>query len=208
MALSQEAILAADATLSAIVRNEFGKGAARRIRRDHRIPAVVYGHGMEPLHLTLPGHDTMLALRIDNALLEINVEGESKPRLALAKQIQRDPIRGDLIHVDLQAVNADEKVLVEIAVAIVGEPAPDTTVMVDRNDISIEAPVSDIPEEIEISVEGMEVGAQVLAKDLKLPAGVTYHGDPEDVLVSVNTAEANVVPEAESDEQVEEPAAE
>lgn len=202
--------MAADATLSAIVRDEFGKGAARRIRRDHRVPAVVYGHGMDPLHLTLPGHDTMLALRIDNALLEIKVEGESKPRLALAKQVQRDPIRGDLIHVDLQAVNADEKVVVEISILISGESAPDTTVAIDQNAISIEAPVSDIPEEIEISVEGMAVGAQVRAKDLQLPAGVSYHGDPEDVLVSVNPAEANVVPEAEGEggEAAEESAAE
>lgn len=200
--------MAADATLSAEVRNEFGKGASRRVRREHRVPAVLYGHGMDPIHLSLPGHDTMLALRIDNALLEINVAGESKARLALAKQIQRDPIRGDLIHVDLQAVNADEKVIVEIAIAIVGDAAPDSTVMVDQNELSIEAPVSDIPEEIEINVEGLEIGSQVLAKDLKLPAGVSYHGDPEDVLVSVNPAEANVVPEAEADTQGEAAAAE
>lgn len=200
--------MAADATLSAEVRNEFGKGASRRVRREHRVPAVLYGHGMDPIHLSLPGHDTMLALRMDNALLEINVAGESKARLALAKQIQRDPIRGDLIHVDLQAVNADEKVIVEIAIAIVGDAVPDSTVMVDQNELSIEAPVSDIPEEIEINVEGLEIGSQVLAKDLKLPAGVSYHGDLEDVLVSVNPAEANVVPEAEADTQGEEAAAE
>lgn len=200
--------MAADATLSAEVRNEFGKGASRRIRRAHRVPAVLYGHGMDPIHLSLPGHDTMLALRMDNALLEINVDGESKARLALAKQIQRDPIRGDLIHVDLQAVNADEKVIVEIAISIVGDAVSDSHVMVDQNVLSIEAPVSDIPEEIVISVEGLEVGSQVLAKDLKLPAGVSYQGDPEDVLVSVNPAEANVVPEAQADTQGEAAAAE
>lgn len=186
----------ADATLSAEVRNEFGKGASRRVRREHLVPAVLYGHGMEPLHLTLPGHATMLALRIDNALLEINVGGESKPRLALAKQIQRDPIRGDLIHVDLQAVNADEKVTVEVSLLIVGDSAPDTSVMVDQNTITLVASVSAIPEDIQVDVEGLEAGAQILAKDLKLPEGVSYAGDADEVLVSVTHAEANEVPEA------------
>lgn len=200
--------MAADATLSATVRNEFGKGASRRVRREHLVPAVLYGHGMDPLHVTLPGHATMLALRTDNALLEINIEGESKARLALAKQIQRDPIRGDLIHVDLQAVNADEKVVVEVTIQVVGEPAIDTVVAVDQNNISIEAPVSDIPEDIEIDVAGLEAGSQIQAKDLKLPAGVSYVGDPEDVLVSINHPQVNEVPEIvvaeESDEAVAE----
>lgn len=200
--------MAADATLSAEIRNEFGKGASRRLRRDHLVPAVLYGHGIDPLHLALPGHATMLALRIDNALLEVNVEGESKPRLALAKQIQRDPIRGDLIHVDLQVVRADEKVIVEVAVIVVGESAPDTTVVVDQNNISIEAPVSDIPEEIEINVEGMEPGSQVLAKDLRLNAGVSYVGEPEDVMVSVNHATVGALPEDEAAAEGEEAAAE
>lgn len=193
----------ADATLSAEVRNEFGKGASRRVRREHLVPAVLYGHGMEPLHLTLPGHATMLALRIDNALLEINVGGESKPRLALAKQIQRDPIRGDLIHVDLQAVNADEKVTVEVSLLIVGDSAPDTSVMVDQNTITLVASVSAIPEDIQVDVEGLEAGAQILAKDLKLPEGVSYAGDADEVLVSVTHAEANEVPEAAASEGTE-----
>ena len=188
--------MAADATLTAIVRNEFGKGASRRLRREHLVPAVLYGHGMEPMHLALPGHATMLALRIDNALLEVDIEGETKNRLALAKQIQRDPIRGDLIHIDLQAVNADEKVIVEVVILIVGEPAIDTVVAVDQNNISIEAPVSDIPEDIQIDVTGLEAGSQVLAKDLKLGTGVSYIGDPEDVLVSINHPQVNAVPEA------------
>ena len=188
--------MAADATLTATVRNEFGKGASRRLRREHLVPAVLYGHGMDPVHLALPGHATMLALRTDNALLQIDVEGEAKSRLALAKQIQRDPIRGDLIHVDLQAVNADEKVVVEVTILIVGEPAIDTVVAVDQNNISIEAPVSDIPEDIQIDVTGLEAGSQVLAKDLKLGTGVSYIGDPEDVLVSINHPQVNAVREA------------
>ena len=200
--------MAADATLTATVRNEFGKGASRLLRLEHLVPAVLYGHGMDPVHLALPGHATMLALRTDNALLEVDVEGESKSHLALAKQIQRDPIRGDLIHVDLQAVNADEKVVIEVTILVVGEPAIDTVVAVDQNNISIEAPVSDIPEDIEIDVAGLEAGSQIQAKDLKLPAGVSYVGDPEDVLVSINHPQVNEVPATVVAEEPGEAAAE
>ncbi len=175
----------ADATLSVEVRDEFGKGAARRARRANLVPAVLYGHGMDPLHLSLPGHEAMLALRTDNALLELNVAGESATRLALAKQIQRDPIKGHLIHVDLLAVRANEKVVVEVAVLVTGDAASGATVVLDRNTISLEAPVTDIPGDIEINVEGLEPGAQVVAKDLVLPAGVTFVGDEDEIIVSV-----------------------
>ncbi|WOP17412.1 50S ribosomal protein L25/general stress protein Ctc [Raineyella sp. LH-20] len=197
----------ADATLSVQVRDEFGKGASRRTRRAHLVPAVLYGHGMDPLHLTLPGHEAMLALRTDNALLELNVAGETTPRLALVKQIQRDPIRGDLIHVDLLAVRANEKVVVEVAVLVTGESAPATTVVLDRNTISLEAPVTHIPEDIEISVEGLEAGAQVAAKDLALPEGVAFVGDLEEILVTVSHEEVEAAEEtAEAAEET--PAAE
>lgn len=191
----------ADATLHAQTRTEFGKGASRRVRRDHKVPAVVYGQHQDPIHLVLPGHETMLALRMDNALIELRVEGESKPRLALVKQVQRDPIKGELIHVDLLTVRADEKVVVEVALVIVGESAPDTTVVSDQNSIQLEAPVSDIPEEIQISVEGLEPGTQIFAKDLDLPAGVTFPGEPDDLMVSVNHAEENEVPEPTEGEE-------
>ncbi|QGF24068.1 50S ribosomal protein L25/general stress protein Ctc [Raineyella fluvialis] len=198
----------ADATLSAQVRNEFGKGASRRTRRENLVPAVLYGHGMDPIHLTLPGHETMLALRTDNALLEVNIEGESKPRLALAKQVQRDAVKGFLIHVDLLAVRADEKVVVEVALLVTGEAATGTTVVVDKNTLSLEAPVTHIPEDVELSVEGLEAGAQLLASDLKLPSGVTYLGDAEDVLVSVAHAEIQAEEPAEGAAEAEAPAAE
>lgn len=199
----------ADATLSVQVRDEFGKGAARRTRRAHLVPAVLYGHGMDPLHLTLPGHEAMLALRTDNALLELNVAGESTPRLALVKQIQRDPIRGDLIHVDLLAVRAGEKVVVEVAVLVTGDAAPGTTVVLDRNTITLEAPVTHIPEDIEVSVEGLEAGAQVSAKDLALPQGVTFVGDLDETIVSVSHEEVEAEPaEATEEATAEAPAAE
>lgn len=198
----------ADATLNAEPRHEFGKGASRRIRRADKVPAVLYGKELDPVHLILPGHDTMLALRMDNALLEVKVEGEPKPRLALVKQEQRDPIKGDILHVDLLSVRADEKVVVEVALVVVGEAAPETTVVTDTNFIEVEAPVSDIPEEVQVSVEGMEPGSQLLASDLTLPEGVSYTGEADDLLVAVNHAEEIDIPEPEEGAEEGEEAAE
>src|SRR6478752_9050037 len=109
--------------ITAEKRNEFGKGAARRIRREDKIPAVVYGHGNEPIHLTLPGHDTMMAIKHGgaNALLELDIEGDEQ--LALTKQVQVDPIRRVIEHVDFVAVVKGEKVTVDVPVHLVGEAA-------------------------------------------------------------------------------------
>lgn len=167
-------------TLKAEPRNEFGKGAARRLRRDHKIPAVMYGHGADPVHLALPGHDTLLALRVANALLSIDLDG--KTELALAKQVQRDPIKGTIEHVDLIIVRRGEKVVVEVPILVVGEAAPETVVMTDTATVSLEVEATHIPEHIEVSVEGLEAGTQIHARDLVLPEGAAVHGD-EDLLV-------------------------
>lgn len=173
-----------DATLAGELRTEFGKGAARRIRRDHKIPAVLYGHGIDPIHLTLPGHETMLALRIANALIEVTFDGDAQ--MALVKQIQRNPISTDIEHVDLLLVRKGEKVVVEVPLIIVGEAAPETLVVADQQTIALEVPATDIPEQIEVSVEGLDVGAQIFAKDLDLPANATFTGEDDDLMVSVN----------------------
>lgn len=174
----------ADHTLLAEPRTEFGKGAARRIRRANQIPAVLYGHGIDPIHLALPGHATMLALRTTNALLSIKIDGETKT--ALARQVQRDPLTTNIEHVDLLLIRKGEKVVVEVALVITGTPAPDGMVMSDQQSISLEVPATDIPEQIELSVEGLEIGTQLFAKDLALPANAAYQGDGDDLLVSVN----------------------
>ena len=150
-------------------RTEFGKGAARRIRRAAKVPAVLYGHGGDPVHITLPGHDTMLALKHGgvNALLTINVDG--KEQLALPKQIQRDPIKGFLEHLDLIIVRKGEKVTVDIPVHLFGEADPDALVVTETSTISVEAEATNIPEYVEVSIEGLTVGDTVLAKDLKVP---------------------------------------
>ena len=169
-------------------RTEFGKGAARRIRRADKVPAVLYGHGTDPQHITLPGHDTMLALKHGgaNALLTISVGG--KEQLALPKQIQRDPIKGFLEHLDLIIVRKGEKVTVDIPVHLVGEPNPDALVVTETSLISVEAEATHIPEYVEVSIEGLNVGDQVLAKDLSVPSGSRVLVDDDHLIVNVTHA--------------------
>lgn len=188
-----------DTNLAAESRTEFGKGAARRTRRAGRVPAVLYGHGQETLHLTLPGHQTALALRVANALLTIELEGEE--RLALPRQIQRDPLTNKIEHVDLIIVRRGEKVTVDVAVEVVGEAAPETLVSLEATTVSVEAEATNIPTSFEVSVEGAEVGHQVLASDLVLPTGTTLAMDPETLVVNVSAAQ---IAELESEDDVAE----
>src|SRR6476661_318555 len=157
--------------ISAELRTEFGKGAARRIRREHKIPAVVYGHGNDPIHLTLPGHDTMMALKHggSNALLELDIEGDSQ--LALTKQVQVDPIRRHLEHIDFVAVKRGEKVTVDVRIHLVGQAGPETLVVTENATVSLEAEATHIPESIEVSIEGAQVGTLIHASDLEIPSG-------------------------------------
>lgn len=178
-------------------RTEFGKGAARRIRRADKVPAVLYGHGTDPVHITMPGHETMLALKHGgvNALLTIEVEGTSQ--LALPKQVQRDPIKGFLEHLDLMLVKKGEKVVVDIPVHVTGEASPDALVVSEHLSIPVEAEATHIPEFIEVSVEGAAVGTQILAKDLQLPSGSTIHLDEDTLIVNVTHAPTAEEVEAE-----------
>ena len=185
-------------------RTEFGKGAARRIRRADKVPAVVYGRGIDPMHLTLPGHATAMALRVDNALLTLDIEGESGTQLALPKQIQRDPIIGTIEHVDLIVVKKGERVVVDISVYTEGESAPETFVSVEAQTISVEAEATAIPESVEVPVEGLEAGTQILAQDLNLPEGVLYQGDPEDLIVHISREMSQEEAEAELEAAEEE----
>ncbi|MFY0407461.1 50S ribosomal protein L25/general stress protein Ctc [Solicola sp. PLA-1-18] len=172
--------------IQAETRTEFGKGAARRIRRADRVPAVLYGHGTDPVHVSLPGHSLMLALKNSNALLSIEV-GSDK-HLALPRQVQRDPIKGFLEHVDLLIVRKGEKVSVEVPLHVTGEPAPGTLVVTEYNEITVEAEATNIPESVELSVEGLEAGTQILASELTLPEGSTLELDPETLVVNITLA--------------------
>jgi large subunit ribosomal protein L25 len=187
-------------------RTEFGKGAARRIRRANKVPAVLYGHGSDPVHVTLPGHDLMLALKTANALLSIELDGTSQ--LALPKQVQRDPIKGFIEHADLILVRRGEKVTVDVRVVIVGEAAPETLVSVEHNTVPIEAEATHLPESIEVDVEGLTAGTQILARELKLPSGSALSLDEDALIVNISAAttaeelEADIA-EAEADLGVE-----
>jgi large subunit ribosomal protein L25 len=183
--------------ITAEKRTEFGKGAARRIRRDDKIPAVVYGHGNDPVHVTLPGHDTMMALKHGgaNALLELDIDGQSQ--LALTKQVQVDPIRRVLEHIDFVAVRRGEKVTVDVPVQVTGEAAPETLVVTEHATVQVEAEATNIPERIEVSVEGAAIGTQIHASDLVLPEGTTLLTDPEVLMVNVTQAQTAEQLEAE-----------
>ncbi|WCC80389.1 50S ribosomal protein L25/general stress protein Ctc [Cutibacterium equinum] len=184
--------------LKAEERTEFGKGAARRIRREDKVPAVMYGHDQDPIHVTLEGHATLLALRTENPLLSIEIEGK-EPMLALPKDIQRDVLKGFVRHVDLLAVRRGEKVDVNVALRITGESAPGTIAMTEFNEIEVEADLLNIPEAIEIDVTGLEAGVTVYLGDLKLPEGTVLKGDPEAVAATVVFPETEPAEDEESE---------
>ena len=179
----------ADVKLAAETRTEFGKGAARRIRRGARVPAVVYGHGAAPVHITLPGHELQLALRTPNVLLTLDIEG--KTQLAIPKAVQRDAIKGSLDHVDLLLVNRGEKVNVEVYVHTEGELAPGAFLLEHvLSTLNVEAEATHIPESVTVSIAGLEAGAAILAKDIPLPEGTTLATDADAVVLQVLSAQA------------------
>ncbi|MEU9346578.1 50S ribosomal protein L25/general stress protein Ctc [Streptomyces sp. NPDC048278] len=191
--------------IAAETRSEFGKGAARRIRRDSKVPGVLYGHGSDPLHLTLPGHELLLALRTPNVLISLDIDGKSN-ELAIPKSVVRDPIKGYLEHVDLLLVKRGEKVTVEVPVHAEGELAPGGNLLEHvLNALPVEAEATHIPEAVTVSVEGLEAGASVLAKDITLPSGVTLAVEEDAVVLQVLAAQAE---EAEAGEGQAEEAAE
>ncbi|NLD84684.1 MAG: 50S ribosomal protein L25/general stress protein Ctc [Actinomycetales bacterium] len=185
--------------LTAAVRTEFGKGSARRARREGQVPAVLYGHKTEPRHLLLGALEFAAILRHSgtNALLTLDIDGEEQ--LALPKQIDVHPLTRIIEHTDLLVVRKGEKVTVEIYVAVTGVAAPGTLVTNDADVIEVEVEATHIPEEFEVSIEGAEAGTQITAADVKLPAGATLISDPETLLV--NVIEAPTETDLESDEE-------
>jgi large subunit ribosomal protein L25 len=169
--------------IAAEAREEFGKGAARRSRREGRVPAVLYGHGTETRHLSLPGHDLMRALRTPNVLLRLELKNGSE--IALPKAVQRDPIKDIIEHVDLILVRSGEKVTIEVPIRITGEIFPGGVLNQQLIQISLEAEATHIPQGIDVDVEGMEMGAAVYASDLKLPEGVTLQVEPDTLVLHV-----------------------
>jgi large subunit ribosomal protein L25 len=173
--------------IAAEPRTEFGKGPARRTRREGRVPAIIYGHGTDTRHITLPGHALMMALKTPNVLIRIDgLPGGNQ--LALPKAVQRDPIRGSVEHVDLIMVRRGEKVTVDVPVQVTGEVYSGGLLDQQLVQVAVEAEATNIPQGFEVDVEGMEIGASVHAADLSLPAGVTLVTEPEALVLHVLAA--------------------
>jgi large subunit ribosomal protein L25 len=199
--------------LTASVRTQTGKGASRRARREGKIPAVLYGHGADPQHVELPGHDYAAVLRHSgtNAVLTLDIAG--KEQLALTKSLDIHPVRRNIVHADLLVVRRGEKVVVEVNVVVEGDAAPDTLVTQETNAIEIEAEAMSIPEQLTVSVEGAAPGTQFTAGQITLPAGVNLISDPDLLVVNVVNAptaadleeegagEAAAAPEGEAAEE-------
>lgn len=195
-------------------RTSFGKGAARKIRAAGKVPAVLYGHGTEPKHLTLDAHQVFLLVRRSNAILDLQVDGASQ--LALVKDVQRNPVlqgRDAIEHLDLLIVKRGEKVIVDVPVHLEGESAPGTITNLEETSLSIEVDALAIPDSIVVSIEGLEEGAHVLAGDVQLPSGAALLTDPEALVVGIivpaaptlddEAPEGDVVPSGEASQQTD-----
>jgi large subunit ribosomal protein L25 len=194
-----------DNKVVAELRENFGKGFARRLRAAGKIPAVIYGHGTEPQHVALPGHQVSLLIRRANALLDLDINGKSQ--LTLVKDVQKDPVRQIVEHIDLLVVRKGEKVQVDVPVTVVGEPFPGTIANLENTTVSLEVEATHIPQNVEVSIEGAEDGTQITAADLVLPAGATLVTEPETLIIGVSVPLDTLAAEeeiAEADAEVAE----
>ncbi|MDP9117614.1 MAG: 50S ribosomal protein L25/general stress protein Ctc [Actinomycetota bacterium] len=193
--------------LAAEPRTEFGKGAARRTRRAGKIPAVLYGHGSDPLHVALPALEFARVIREQgsNAVLSIDLDGQ--PQLALTKTVTVHPIRRHIEHVDLLIIRRGEKVVVDVYLVVTGNAVPDTLVTQELVSLQVEADAMSIPDEIEVSVEGAAIGTRILASEVPLPEGVELRTDPEYLVVNIVAAPTTADLDAEATGEDAPPAA-
>lgn len=195
-----------DTKVHAEVRESFGKGFARRLRAAGKIPAVIYGHGTEPVHVALPGHQVSLLIRRANAVLELDVAGTEQ--LTLVKDVQKDPVHQVIEHIDLLVVKKGEKIQVDVPVVVLGEPFAGTIANLDNATIALEVEATHIPEHVEVDVEGLEDGTHITAGDLKLPRGAVLAADAELLVVAISVPAATLAAEDEIAEADAELAAE
>lgn len=187
-----------DTKVVAELREQFGKGFARRLRAAGQIPAVIYGHGTSPVHVALPGHQVSLLVRRANAVLELVIDG--KQQLTLVKDVQKDPVHQIIEHIDLLVVKKGEKIQVDVPVSVTGEPFSGTIATLEHTSVTLEVEATHIPEHVVVDVEGLEEGAHITAADLTLPKGAALVADPETLIVAVTLPPAPV----EEDEATEE----
>ncbi|WP_217134282.1 50S ribosomal protein L25/general stress protein Ctc [Leucobacter chinensis] len=184
--------------LVATPRENFGKGAARKLRALGQTPAVVYGHGAEPLHISVDAHALSLIVRYANSVIELDIDG--KKQLVLVKDVQKEAVRHYVEHVDLLIIKKGETVEVEVPVTVVGEPFNGATMLLELNTLALNVPATSIPEVIEIDVEGLEAGTRFLVQDIKLPAGASAVDDAEALVVNIVEARVSEEPEAAAEE--------
>ena len=179
----------AEVNVAATVRTEFGKGASRRLRQVEKVPAVIYGHGAEPVHVVLPSYDMMMALKNSNVLINLDIEG--KKELVIPKAVQREAIRGFLVHIDLLTVKKGEKVQVEVPLVTEGDLGPGQYLLEHvYNALPVEAEATHIPESLTVSIEGLVAGDQIQAKDITLPKGTTLAVEGDETVIQVLSAQA------------------
>ena len=186
--------------ISAEHRESFGKGAARKLRAAGRIPAVIYGHGRDPVHISLPAHETALIIRKANAVLDLDIAGAGQ--LALVKDVQKDPVRQIIEHVDLLLVRSGETVQVEVPVHLEGESAPGTVSNFDVQTLLLDVEATHIPERVVVSIEDLPEGTHITAADLTLPEGAKLASDPELLIVGIVATAAEESTESESEAAV------
>ncbi len=189
-------------------RTEFGKGGARRTRRAGNVPAVLYGHGTAPKHIAIPAREFAAAIRRGGMTQLFTIEMDGTEELALPKAIQRDPVKDSYDHVDLLIVRRGEKVTVDVPVHITGTSAPETIVTVEQQTLSVSADATQLPGQLEASIDGLQAGAHIAAKDIELPPGVELVADPESLVVVIQVAVVADLGEAEEVEEAEEAAEE
>jgi large subunit ribosomal protein L25 len=193
--------MAEDNKIAADLRVKFGKGAARKLRVLGKIPAVIYGHGTDPVHVALPAHTIGLMLRRANAVLELEIDG--KTHLTLVKDVQKDPVRQIIEHLDLLVIRKGEKVQVEVAVHVTGEPVSGTIADLDAKTLLLEVEATHIPQNVVVDIEGLDDGAQIHAKDVTLPTGATLVSDPELLVIAVHLPAAEAAEEEAATEAAE-----
>jgi large subunit ribosomal protein L25 len=184
-----------DTKVQAELRENFGKGFARRLRAAGKIPAVIYGHGADPVHVALPGHQTALLIRRANVVLELDVAGAQ--HLVLVKDVQKDPVHQIIEHIDLLVVRKGEKVQVDVPISVQGEPFAGTITNLESSTVLLEVEATNIPQNVEVDVEGLEDGTHITAADLKLPAGAALAVDPETLIIAISVPASTLAAEDE-----------